>query len=256
MKPVLDKVSLISAEKVLDLKEKLFGKLCNNKCNGEGYYIENGEIIDCACSKEFQWQVKLVKANIPEKYWDFSFRNLLKKFLEENAIALDIVKKYCDSIEETVKEGLGLFIQGQSGLAKSALSAYILKEAIKKDIQCYSVRMSHLTKLIIESFKDPEKAKLVSWLRDDVQLLLIDEIEKDFKLGEYTSFTGTHVGEFFDDIYNKKKALLVTSNLTKAKLKGIQAENVIDRLEELGDIILVGESYRRQSDTLRRIMEL
>ncbi len=249
-------VTLITKDQVDELKKSLFGKVCSNRCNGEGNYLENGTFVECTCNKEFQWRVKLIKANISEKYWDFTFRNLLKKFLDDNEFALLIIKKYCENIEKMIEEGIGLFIQGPKGLAKTALSSYILKEALKKDFSVYSIRMSHLTKLLIESFKDSSKAELLKWIKEEVKLLLIDEIEKDFRVGEINSFTGTHINEFFDDIYNKKKSLLVTSNITKAKLKTVHAENVVDRFEELGDVILIGESYRRQSDVLQKIMEM
>lgn len=253
---MIDEPVLVTKEKVQELKNKLFGKMCNNRCNGEGNYFENGIFIECTCSKEFQWQIKLIKANISEKHWDFTFRNLLKKFLDDNELALEIVKKYCENISILTDEGVGLFIQGSYGLAKSALASYILKEGIKKDIPCFSIRMSHLTKLLIESFKEPEKADLLMWIKTKVKLLFIDEIEKDFRIGETTSFTGTHVNEFFEDIYGSKKALIVTSNLTKPKLKGIHADNVIDRLSELGDVVLVGESYRRQGNIIEHILGL
>ena len=244
----------IDSLQVEELRQALIGKFCKNVCGGSGAVINNGVFLDCACVKELSYNIKMLGANIPKKHWDFTFRNLLKNFTAENDVMLKLIKKYCENIDHAVDDGIGLFIQGTSGLAKSALGCYVLKEALKKDVECYFIRMSHLTKLLMESISDPAKKAQVNYIRRKVKLLLIDEIEKDYKVDDMSRFSSVQVNEFFSDIYDQHKALIVTSNITKDKLKGVHASNVIDRMEELIDIVLLGSSFRGQSEALERLL--
>lgn len=244
----------LSKDTILHIRKNTIGVMCNNKCNGIGTYIENRTFIDCSCVKEFKWQILLTAANIPKKAWSFNFRVLLKEFVDRNNKALDIIKKYADKLDLMVTEGVGLYIQGQAGLAKSSLAYWIMKEALKKNIQCYAIRMSQLTKLLIDAQREPNAQGLLKWIVDDVQLIMIEEIEKDYRISDTSSYSGTLVNEFFSTLYDKQKSLLVTSNVPKVGLQNIHASNVIDRLHELADIILLGESYRKPTEAVQKIL--
>lgn len=245
----------VTADTVMQLKTTIIGKVCKNKCNGTGAILENYTFTDCVCVKEFQSQLKYVAANIPRKYWNFDFRNLLKKFVEENSQALSLVKNYSIKISEMVTEGIGLYICGDCGLAKSSLGCYILKEAIKKDITCFNIRMSQLTKLIVEdNYKGAGYSRQVEWIRDKVSLLMIDEFEKDYKIDNPSTYSGSIINEFFSNAYDNKKALIITSNKPKSMLQGVHAENIIDRIEELAEVVLTGTSFRGQKEAITKIM--
>lgn len=246
---------LITPEEVEDIKNETLGKVCNNKCLGRGAFLENAQFVDCTCKSEFERRVRLRQANIPKKYWDFDLRNLNKEYAEKNDTALQILKKYTAKLKSMADKGIGLYIQGTHGLAKTALSYYILKEGIKKDIVCYATSMSQLTDLLY-CINNPECKSRIDWIKKEVQLLVIEEIEKDYNVDKSTSFMGSLVNDFFRSLYDTKKALIVTSNLSKKALKEskIHADNVADRFEELVDIILVGSSYRKQDESLKQIL--
>jgi DNA replication protein DnaC len=245
----------VDPQDVKELKTSIVGILCKGVCNGTGLLIVQGVFVDCICQKEYQNKVKFLVANIPKKYWDFTLRNLTKEFTEENKGALGILQQFREKIEMVTQEGIGLYMQGSVGLAKSALSFHILKNAINKDIVSYSIRMSQLTKLIFDSLRDPKAKDHLEYIKRDVRLLMIDEIEKDYKVGDLSQFQGIQVNDFFGAVYERRKSLIVTSNVPKTGLKGFQAGNVIDRLEELIDVVLTGASYRRSDTALNKLME-
>jgi len=84
---------------------------------------------------------------------------------------------------------------------------------------------------------------------------MIDEIEKDYKVGSLDQFAGIQLNEFFSMLYEKKKALIITSNIPKSELRNIHADNVVDRLEELVDIVFTGQSFRKPNIALNTLME-
>jgi len=243
---------LITSDEVEELKKSIIGVVCNNKCQGTGVITEKVEgtlqFNDCKCVDDFKWHCGLQSANIPKKYWDFNLKDLLKKFVKENNVALGLIDGYSKQCDEMIKEGVGLYIQGTNGLAKTALSCYILKEFIKKEKRAYFIRMSRLTTLIFESMRDEGAKKKIDFIRKNVQILVIDEIEKDYKVDDTSSFSGVHVSEIFDDLYETKKCLIVTSNLPKKELGKIHSASVVDRLRELVDIPLIGETFRGMQD--------
>lgn len=248
---------IITREEVEKIKEKHLGTSCKNVCEGSGAIFNpiQKSFETCKCAQLALREIKMLNAGIPKRYWEFSIDDLLEKVVQKNERSLKILKRYVDKIKDMVEGGYGLFIQGKSGLAKSAIAHYILREALDKGIVVYSLRMSQLTKLIFESLSDSYKKEMLEWIRDEVELLLIDEIEKDYRIDNTSTFSGSQVNEFFGDIYDKKKSLIITSNKSKADLKGAQAENVIDRLNELIDVILIGESFRKQDEALVKLIK-
>jgi len=246
---------LVTPEEIETLKSSIIGKFCKNKCDGKGAFLKDKVFTNCECVNEFEKRLRLIQANIPKKYWDFDLRNLTKEYSKNNEIPLKIIKNYTDKIKDMVDKGVSLYIQGSHGLAKTALSYYILKEGIKQDVVCYSISMSQLTKLFYEIRLEENKNR-IEWIKNDVELLVIEEVEKDYNVENATSFIGSFVNDFFRVIYDNKKALIINSNLSKKGLKDskIHASNVVDRFEELVDIILVGESFRKQDENLKQII--
>jgi len=245
----------ITSTIVEEVKKKLIGKYCNNSCNYTGVLFDGIEFSNCKCVIECLRQIKLIGAGIPSRYWNFSLDMLLPNIVKKNEKALSIVNIYCEKIKDMVENGHGLFIFGKTGLAKSAIGYYVLRVGLLQGITAFSIRMSQLTKLIFESFSNEESREKLDWIRNDVKLLMIDEIEKDYKIEATSTFSGTQVNEFFGFLYDNQKALIVTSNKSKEGLKGIHADNVIDRLSELIDIALVGESFRKQDFALIKLLE-
>jgi DNA replication protein DnaC len=247
---------LVKPEEVLELKTSIIGKFCKNKCGGKGAVLKNSVFVNCECVEEFERRLRLIQANVPKKYWNFNLRKLTKEYSEQNKVPLEIIKKYIEKISKLTEEGVGLYIQGTYGLAKTALSHYILKESIKQDIVCYSISMSKLTNILYNT-REEENIERIEWIKKDVQLLFIDEIEKEYSSDNSSTFMGSLVNDFFRSLYDTKKSLIITSNLSKKALKEskVHAHNITDRFEELVDIVLTGNSFRRQNENLKLIIE-
>lgn len=237
------------------LKNTIIGKVCNNTCSGKGAILKDGAFIDCICVEDFKRKVKFSQAGIPKKYWDFDLRNLTKEFMDSNKISLNILKKYSSKIKEMTENGVGLYIQGDFGLAKTALSYYVLKEGLKSNLICYAISMSHLTK-ILYNISAEENMEKIERIKSKVNLLVIEEIEKDYNIDKSTSYLGSLVNDFFRALYDNKKSIIINSNLSKKALRDaeIHASNLVDRFEELVDVILVGKSFRKQNENLKLII--
>jgi DNA replication protein DnaC len=228
---------------VNELRSSIVGQDCG--CDGSGGIFKDGNILDCSCMEKFKWTIQLLNAGIPKRYWDFDIENdLTPKFKKENETSIKIITKYGKDIQELTKQGVGLFIEGMGGTAKSASAYWIMKQALKQGISCYSTRMSTISNLLRGTIDNKDSEDLVLWMEDKVELLMIDEIEKDNKASDMHSITGTWVNEFFSNIYNRNTSLIVVSNISMKMLGSSQAANVVDRFNELIPVIMVGDSYR------------
>ena len=254
----MNRIHFISEDKVIQLKNEIIGVICNNVCKGHGVILDSTNdtkvLKDCSCIDVFKKRTSYIGAGIPKKYWNFELSLLLEKFMIENDASLTIIKNYCNKIENMIADGVGLYLQGVSGVAKTAIAFYIMKKALGKRISCYSLRLSQLTKLLYESTQDNAKKDFLQFIKEETKLLFIDEIEKEFAVGDTSKFMGSQVNDFFGYLYDNQKALIITSNVPKSDLRKVHAFNIVDRLQELVDIVLVGESFRSSSIALQKIM--
>ena len=246
----------INSEMVTNLREKLVGKICGNICEGKGVQFIDGVYHDCACTKEFLRELQMIGSGIPSRYFDFDFEHIYQKFEAENTQAIEVIHKYVDNIREMVDGGVGLFIFGEKGLAKTAFGCLILKEAIKVGKVAYMLSMSELSSMFRDSISDEATQEKLEWIQNTVEILLIDEIEKDFNVSDTTNYTGSYTNKFFRIIYDRKVALIATSNVKMSSLKGRQADNVIDRLQELILVPFVGKSYRSNEGAERLLLDV
>jgi len=224
-------------------------KICP-KCNGTRVVLRktsNGIVFDdCSCVAQDAWEYKLKLSNVPEKYRNFKLHDLSDDFLDENEEFINIVLDYMEHLPTRIKEGKGLFFQSDPGLAKSSLAALIVKRALEFNFTCYMGRMSRYISFKFEALRNPEIKDFIDKLVLDVDLLVIEEIEKVYMVGDADAMTEILVSEFFGELYDNKKPLIITSNLPRGDL-GKLPSHLLDRFDEMiTDIVFVGESFRKK----------
>jgi DNA replication protein DnaC len=243
----------LTADQVNKTRSSIIGKDC--ECDGSGGILQGSNIQDCKCMEKFKWTIKMLNAGIPKRYWEFDLeKDLVKKFKDENEKSIKILNRYGKDIKNMVQQGVGLYIQGVGGTAKSASAYWIMKEAIKQDIICYSTRMSIISNLLRGSIDTKDSEDIITWMEEKVELLMVDEIEKDNKAADMHSITGTWVNEFFNNLYNRNISLIIVSNVDKKHLEESQAKNVVDRFNELVPVTMVGESYRSATKAQKMLL--
>jgi len=226
---------------VRGLRKMIVGVVCENKCKGRGALFINNEFIDCECMKEFSMKARYVAAGIPARYWSF---NPYDEFRKGNKTALVVIENYIKNIKAMVEDGVGLFLHGKYGLGKSGLGYNIIKAGLENSIVSYAIRMSSITDLIRRSTANNVLDEKFEWIKNNVELLMIDEFDKDSKVQDTSTYTGTYFNEFINDFYDKNASLIITSNLDLDELRKVHSISVIDRLTELSNVKLKGDSFR------------
>jgi len=222
-------------------------------CKKDGIKLVDNKLSPCDCLKDFDLHIRLTEANIPRRNWEFDFRYLSQDFKTQNAKELKLFTLYITNIEANVLQGNWLLLQGGNGLAKSAICSYICRVAIQRGFKGHMIRLSHLTEILFNQYSDPKTRELVRFLEKDVQLVVVDEMDKDSGLKEGSSAPGSRISQIFGDWYDRKVSVIMVSNVPKSGLKLIHSTSVMDRVNEAVDIVVTGESFRKKELAEQRI---
>ena len=161
---------------------------------------------------------------------------------------LDQVKKYCDNLEQNIKNGKGLLLLGAVGVGKTCIISYIAQKIYKlnnrnkitldenyeviisKRYSMQVIRMPSMYNL----FFNKQNGDLDGYYSCDI--LGLD----DFGTGYAAEYPATNFENLMELRYAKMRPTIITSNFSLDKLRGLkQYERVIDRWRDMCDVIVI-----------------
>lgn len=219
-------------------------------CNGVGYHVieqKDGslQLDDCECVKHLQHEIKLIEANIPRPYRNWTFRKLTNDFLKQNKKAFGIINTYIDNIDKNISNGIGLWLHSIPGLAKSSIICNILKKTLEKSYTPYYERASHLLSLKFQAMRNEEAAReKLNYILTRVDILAVEELEKVYTSKEISAMPNQLFYELLSDIYDANIALLISSNMLRPEVEKFLPAFIQDRFKSLKDVPLQGKSGR------------
>lgn len=214
------------------------------------YYMENGQIKDCAC-RNVRIRMQRIKniyarSGIEKKFrWkflgDFDIKNKLAN--DAKVEAFNIVKNF-----PNVKKGL--YLWGNPGTGKTLLSTIMLTELICR--HAISGRFIKISRNFLGLLKDTfntasdnygQSGKIERELQE-VDILVVD----DFGVQRETPWEQETIYNLVDARYENEKFTIFTSNNNPAKtLQGLSEGRVLSRLKEMCRIMeLSGEDLREK----------
>ena len=244
-------------ESIEQIQSEIVGKC--TQCKGLGVLIKAGEVQtkvqSCPCTRQAYLEVRYQEADIPARVRRFDKRNLTKSFRTENQKSLTELQQYLNDLPTHLQNGQGLYLYSGPGLAKTALSGYLLKEAIKAGYTGYFIRASKLAQWCFEKMSDDSvAADLTELTSGKIKLVVIDEIDRIYMRKDPSAFLPQAINEVFGYFYDNLVSLIVTSNCAFEDLSRLDRfeDNIIDRLAELVRVPFQGQSHRltRSEDIL------
>ena len=242
------------------------------RCKGTGTVWVKSEdgtrLDDCTCIHERLIEYRLDRANVQGRYRNFTLDKLTDEFREINADSLRLIQEFLDDMYSAIRSGSGLYLQGDWGAAKSAISAVIVREACRRGYPSYMTRFSRLIHLYMDGMRSDEAREHVEWvLGPDIELLVLEEIDKvqiDPKGGPADRLRYEAFQEVIGQVYDSRRAFIVTSNLPLRSISvdeggekpvvygGLEtlfhdeiSGHLIDRLDALTPVVLeVKQSFR------------
>lgn len=193
-----------------------------------------------ACPRKVAgWMDKLRTANVGERYLTANKYWLSRKV--KNPEAWRAVAQYLSDLEQNLLEGRSLILHGPCGTGKTTLAICILQEALALGKTGLIVKGESLwdEKFLKEAGGEWDKWEKAMRLAD---LLVLDGIEQDFK-----ESVRAKVQAIIGERYDRRRAIILTTNAKIEDLKANLAPRTYDRLVEMcggQTLIVAGESMR------------
>ncbi|MBK5233531.1 MAG: ATP-binding protein [Thermoleophilia bacterium] len=216
------------------------------RCDGGGWILgEDNLAYKCDCLEP-----RLAKARnsginsvIPARYRGVSFDR--PPVTEIDAVVVNAVRDWLDSLDVNLGEGHGLWLMGDTGTGKTTLAMLVSKETLKAG---HSVAIYSLPKLLARiraTFDAAVGEESYSEFFErlcDVDLLHIDDLGAE----KQTEWVLEQLYALINERYERKRPIVVTTNLSHDQLEAQIGERTVSRLVEIcGEALpLMGEDAR------------
>lgn len=192
----------------------------------------------------------LEESGILERFKDIKFENIIPdEDIKENA---QMILNYANNIEKYVANGEGLILSGSYGTMKTTLAICVLRKYIEQGGRGLFVSMCSM----MDSLYSMKARSIDEWTNYEnrlrnTSLLVIDDLGSEDVSAPWVL---SKVNSIITERYNRKKSIIVTTNLTKEELAKTYAGRIIDRLRSTNYYISFnGKTKRRglKTDDLR-----
>jgi DNA replication protein DnaC len=197
-------------------------------------------------------QKHYVLANIPEKYYKFQFEQIKQKLLNWNQQYVEKIEKYMHSLDTVAQKGIGLYISGPHGVAKTTISVIILKLAVRKYFRCFFWKSSEIIEFIKSGWKNEFRKVFFDYIINTVDFLVIDDVSRLFNSEKNGSSLDDAVEKMYiDKIFTKRDdmnlATIITTNNTLSENRSRFGEALYSNFKEkLIEINIQGEDFRQE----------
>lgn len=148
----------------------------------------------------------LVRAGIPEKYWDVRFGKI-----PDGTPYKEKIKKFLKKLPEHLDHGDGMVLWAkETGTGKTALSTIIARFALMYGYTAYYIRASALQTAAIRSHMFSEMQTIEQRARD-VDLLILDDLGREHSAA--SGFTESFVEDVIRERVQRAKSTALTTNL-------------------------------------------
>lgn len=218
----------------------------DGRCDGSGFLYDDDarKAHDCTCRPRrlARRKARKLAGVIPRRYQGVSFDRAPVTLIE--ATVVRDVRRYVDTLDEQLREGRGIWFQGDVGTGKTTLAMLISAEALRHGHSVAIYSLPRLLGLLRETFQDDSEASL-STLLDRlaaVELLHVDDVGAE----QSSPWVLEQLYTIVNTRYEDGRAMVLTTNLDPPKLREQIGERTVSRLVEMcGDQLKLDGSDQR-----------
>jgi DNA replication protein DnaC len=227
----------------------------NDRCLAEGKSLPNPmqvKTYECPCDDQYVLARYLGFWGIHRKFQRASYYDIVP---EE---ALKAYHSCLDNLGYFVRNGVGMYLQGGSGLGKSLIAALVAKEAIKAG---FLVRFATFVDLLkrnddtfVKSGNSAEAKALFAVEVTDVDLLVIDDLGKENLVDSASPET---VRRFISELLRQRDqrglSTFVSANVFAHKMGDRYGQDVASLVTGNFEVLtLAGEDFRNRLEARRK----
>lgn len=178
----------------------------------------------------------LEDANVPQRYWEASFRRLL----DDHPDQIDVVGKVFGAMTDKFNSGSGLRVFGPSDSGKTYFAVAVLKEAIRRGgTVCFLSSSDVISAAKHELFSEAGEDIMDRIKRSNV--LLLDGLGRE-------SYQNSAPGRktllsLLSSIYDRKGGLIVTTTLSANAMHQIYGDDLFGKIEQMTSPVRFGGGH-------------
>lgn len=140
---------------------------------------------------------------------------------------VDAVRRYADTIDANVRQGTGLLLRGPVGTMKTTLAVAVLQVWLGLGGSAHFLTMPSLVDNLFaaKSISHEDWTAFEKRLRQ-TPLLVLDDLGAEWVAG----WVLTKVDAVIAERYNRRRATIITTNLSSADLRSRYTDRIVDRL--------------------------
>ena len=215
-------------------------------CDGSGWILGPEDVArpcDCRAGMVAKARLRGIDSVIPAKYRGVSFGR--PPVTQMNEIVVRRVRDYCESLDQNIESGRGLWLYGSSGTGKTTLAMLVSRIALESGRSVAIYSLPKLLARIRRTFDAETGEQSYSDLFErlsTVDLLHIDDLGAENR----TEWVLEQLYALVNERYEAQRSLVVTTNLEEHELEDQIGERVVSRLVEMcGDPLPLFDEDRR-----------
>lgn len=220
-------------------------------CDGSGWILDDeGNARSCECRKRRNDRARSrgMRSSIPKRYRGVSFDRPPISDMARNpklAAIVSEIRGFCDSIDQRLDEGEGLWMMGDIGTGKTSLAMLISKLAADRGRTVAVYSAPRLLAEIRRTYDAEvgEDGYLAFFDRlTSVDLLHLDDLGAEKR----TDWVLEQLYAIIDRRYEEQRSVVVTTNLDVGQLEEQVGARTVSRIVEMcGDpLLLYGDDHR------------
>lgn len=196
--------------------------------------------FDCPVLKQV-YREQMLKSGILERFFDANFAVLEQRGIPPQFLTqYQIIRAYAENVEEHIKKGEGLYLQGDVGTMKTSLAVAVLQHYLKLGhSSCYFVPLASLLNELFSlqgEFRIDYERRL-----KECRLLVIDDLGQEY----YEGWVMKKFETIIFERYNRLRSTIFTTNLSSKDSSQIYSALVRDRVNEMTRFVkFSGKSLR------------
>jgi DNA replication protein DnaC len=219
----------------------------DGRCDGSGFLYDEDtrKARDCSCRPRrlARRKARKLAGVIPRRYQGVSFDRAPVTLIEPTVVRE--VRKYVDGLEGNLRDGKGIWFEGDIGTGKTTLAMLISRLALEsgRSVAIYSLPklLSRIRQTYDAEIGEQSYSQFFERLAS-VDLLHLD----DLGVEKQTEWVLEQLYALINERYERQSSLIVTSNLEDDELEKQLGTRVVSRLVEIcGDPVMLYDEDRR-----------
>lgn len=216
-------------------------------CRGRGSYRWKDATHTCDCREQRRLYTMYARAGIGLNYMRLDWEDVA---IPEEQFAP--VRDYLDKLDAYVTAGMGLFLPGTAGSGKTTVLNLILKEAVRRDYDCYATTFVGAIDEFAATWRDDAEKRKFATRFECSRVLGIDDMGKEYS----NKLSGHTLDRILRARDQEDRPTLVTTNLSGEQVHSGYGGPVLSLLVGRSiEVPLTGADFRITARS-RKVVEI